>query len=208
MADLMLINGEFRGKVGQLCGEKWKNKRVVKAKSVPRDPKSKKQTDQRERFTTLDNVICPNVVDMKKYGNYDLSKMSTHNAFLKLNHKFCETGDAADIVVTKGTLQPVDRSIIQTTTTQYNGLNIEWGFPALMEEWLANGIEMLAICSWTGNNLKSSGFFKLNYNRDGTFIPVPSDNEGTFRFWIWTYKKTNGIARVSSSYTETFFIRH
>lgn len=52
MAIQDFVNGSFRGKLGALVGQRWKDKNCIRTYAVPRNPKTKKQTAVRSKFAT------------------------------------------------------------------------------------------------------------------------------------------------------------
>lgn len=96
MAELNLITGSFTGVVGQLQGQKWKYKHIVKSRCFSKAPATGKQKDALEKFVIL-NRICSKVV--KAAGNaFPLStkKMYKHNA-LAQRWKACVEGKFFDL---------------------------------------------------------------------------------------------------------------
>lgn len=52
MAVQDFVSGGFYGKVGQLVGQRWKNKRTVRSYVIPHNPRTLAQQSNRERFTS------------------------------------------------------------------------------------------------------------------------------------------------------------
>lgn len=53
MAKQDFLNGGFYGKIGNVVGQRWKNKRIVREYTIPSDPKTPAQMAHRKKFAHL-----------------------------------------------------------------------------------------------------------------------------------------------------------
>ena len=53
MGIMNLLKADWKGKVGQTVGAKWKNKSTIRTYSIPADPKTAAQLEVRDAFMSL-----------------------------------------------------------------------------------------------------------------------------------------------------------
>ncbi len=95
-----LIQGAFRGKVGRLCGEKWKGLHTIKMNAAPTNPNSAAQQRERKHFGDFNKIICPNLEYLRENLKLDYKRMSLHNKLISMNAAFMQSGDVGDMVLT------------------------------------------------------------------------------------------------------------
>lgn len=95
-----LIQGAFRGKVGRLCGEKWKGLHTIKMNAAPTNPNSAAQQRERAHFGDFNKIICPNLEYLRENLKLDYKRMSLHNKLISMNAAFMQSGNVGDMVLT------------------------------------------------------------------------------------------------------------
>lgn len=128
MGIMNLLKADWKGKVGQTVGAKWKNKSTIRTYSIPADPKTAAQLEVRDAFKELTSYVALFSDQIKYLTALDTSGMSVRNAIIKLNKAMVGPSgfDKANLLISKGGLQKITGF---TPTIATNRLSATWTAP-------------------------------------------------------------------------------
>ena len=128
MGIMNLLKADWKGKVGQTVGAKWKNKSTIRTYSIPADPKTAAQLEVRDAFKELTSYVALFSDQIKYLTALDTSGMSVRNAIIKLNKAMVGPSgfDKANLLISKGGLQKI---VGFTPAIATNRLSATWTAP-------------------------------------------------------------------------------
>ena len=128
MGIMNLLKADWKGKVGQTVGAKWKNKSTIRTYSIPADPKTAAQLEVRDAFKELTSYVALFSDQIKYLTALDTSGMSVRNAIIKLNKAMVGPSgfDKATLLISKGGLQKIAGF---TPAIATNRLSATWTAP-------------------------------------------------------------------------------
>ena len=128
MGIMNLLKADWKGKVGQTVGAKWKNKSTIRTYSIPADPKTAAQLEVRDAFKELTSYVALFSDQIKYLTALDTSGMSVRNAIIKLNKAMVGPSgfDKANLLISKGGLQKIAGF---TPAIATNRLSATWTAP-------------------------------------------------------------------------------
>lgn len=128
MGIMNLLKADWKGKVGQTVGAKWKNKSTIRTYSIPADPKTAAQLEVRDAFKELTSYVALFSDQIKYLTALDTSGMSVRNAIIKLNKAMVGPSgfDKANLLISKGGLQKITGF---TPAIATNRLSATWTAP-------------------------------------------------------------------------------
>lgn len=128
MGLMNLLKADWKGKVGQTVGAKWKNKSTIRTYSIPADPKTAAQLEVRAAFKELTSYVALFSDQIKYLTALDTSGMSVRNAIIKLNKAMVGPSgfDKATLLISKGGLQKIAGF---TPAIATNRLSATWTAP-------------------------------------------------------------------------------
>lgn len=107
------ILGGFSGKIGNVVGGNWKGINYIRVKSVPSNPKTDKQVNQRTKFTAALSFLQPVTPFLRTGYKLFTAKQTAFNAAMSQVLTNAISGEAPDITidyakaqVSAGTLPP------------------------------------------------------------------------------------------------------
>lgn len=113
MAIFNFIAGGYYGKLGETVGQRWRDERIVRAYTKPRNPQSEEQTENRRLFSTSSkavNIAMQMNGGDKKWASNAISEQNRR--FEAARQKLKETNDFMQIIplLPYGTLADVEVS--------------------------------------------------------------------------------------------------
>lgn len=128
MGVMNLLKANWKGKVGETVGAKWKNKSTIRTYSIPSNPNTAAQQAVRSGFSAVTKFVALFADQIKYLTALDTAGMSVRNAIIKLNKKMIP-GDAftkANLLISKGGLQKVAG---ETATATAGKIEVQWTEP-------------------------------------------------------------------------------
>ena len=109
MARVNLITGSWDGKVGQLVGAKWKDKKTIRAYVIPKDTKNDKQLQNRRRLTEAAQYISLFHDKIKPLTPLNVRGMTLINSIIKASPFLFkdDTFIPEHLIFSKGRLPPI-----------------------------------------------------------------------------------------------------
>ena len=106
MARVNLITGSWDGKVGQLVGAKWKDKKTLRAYAKPSNPNTADQQKTRKVFKGMSEYVALFSDSIKQLTSLNTRGMSVRNAVIQANAEQFEGTEfkPQNLIVNKGGL--------------------------------------------------------------------------------------------------------
>lgn len=106
MARVNLITGSWDGKVGQLVGAKWKDKKTLRAYAKPSNPNTAAQQEKRAVFKGMTEYVALFSDGIKQLTSLNTRGMTVRNAIIQANKEQFAGGTVEydDLIVNKGGL--------------------------------------------------------------------------------------------------------
>lgn len=106
MAIVNLIKADFKGKLGQMVGAKWKDKSTVRSFTPPTNKNTPAQQEVRKGFANLTSFLALFTAQLESLSALDTKSMSVRNAIVKLNKEYIKDPELnpATLRISKGGL--------------------------------------------------------------------------------------------------------
>lgn len=110
MGVMNLLKADWKGKVGQTVGAKWKNLSTIRTYTKPSNPDTAAQQVTRAGFKEISSFSALFTDQIKQLSALDTRGMSVRNAIISANADMVKNGALikADLVVSKGGLPGVN----------------------------------------------------------------------------------------------------
>lgn len=123
------IGGPWEGQIGKVyVGGSWKGIPYIRKYVVPANPKTADQVEQRGKFK-ISQVAASTILSVvvQPYWNPGAIKQSGFNLFIAINNqRVSDNQDFVNILMTKGTYEPI-KAITSATYNSVNGdVQINW----------------------------------------------------------------------------------
>ena len=109
MGVMNLLKADWKGKVGQTVGAKWKNLSTIRTYTKPANPDTAAQQVTRTGFKEVSSFAALFTDQIKQLSALDTRGMSVRNAIISANADMVKNGAliVADLVISKGGLPAV-----------------------------------------------------------------------------------------------------
>ena len=99
MATQIIPDGGFIGRLGEVVGQRWHNKRFVRTYVVPHDPKTEAQLTNRELFKRATNYTKLSMEQSGRWGLFDTTRMGEYAARLGQARRALGAGDTGRLLL-------------------------------------------------------------------------------------------------------------
>lgn len=192
------ILGGVSGKVGGVVGANWKGVDYLKGYTIPANPQTTPQTEQRSLFASIvafAKLILGTVI--ADYWNPFASGKSGYNAFCQANLNLCSYPFSyADVRVAQGSLEScaVATSVYTSAT---GALVTTWDWPGL-GNGLATDIAAI-LCVDTANNVTFISDSVQRSVETATFNVGSGRSAANLKVYLFFHRGTGAALEVSNS---------
>ena len=202
--------GGFTGKVGNLVGSSCRGVEYVKSRPTKMtNPRTKKQTKQRSKFTLSQNFLR-SIVPIVRIGfkDFAVGGMSAFNAAMSYNmingFKSGADGselDYANVLVSRGSL-----SISNSINAHMTGNELLFSWDSAIEENAKSNDQVMVIAY---NSTKEVSVYDINAGKRksaNASISLPTDWSGDVIETYIAFKNEEGTMVSNSCYTGSFTV--
>lgn len=200
MGKLNLITGSWEGKVGQLVGAKWKNKRTLRSYAKPSNPNTQLQQETRTVFKEMTQFCALFTDGIKQLTSLNTRGKTVRNAIIQTNKDQFNgtTFDPAALLVNKGGLLKITGA-----TATYASGKTTFAFTPPNATNITDKAIAVAVVVDAESKVAGYASAPLKEGKVEVTAPVAAGKTGHCYLWIIDYRGTTRVGSNSEHLTVT-----